>query len=167
MDIKEWDNVKHGLLVGNYDLTLDEKYRLLIPSDIRRAIDKERDGEGFYIITGINKKPWIYSEKVYDELSEDRRSQVFPGAQSRKLDALSYGQAQYLTIDKQHRVLIPEKYRKRAGIEHDITLVGMRDHCELWLRHEWTAYELELEKYLEELESGSAQTPPAAANPAS
>ena len=40
-------------------------------------------------------------------------------------------------LDKQGRVLLPDKMLKRAGIGKDVTLAGVKDHMELWNRSEW------------------------------
>jgi MraZ protein len=44
-----------------------------------------------------------------------------------------------LEWDKQGRVLIPEKMRQRTALQKEVTLVGVRDHLEIWNRPEWEA----------------------------
>jgi MraZ protein len=41
--------------------------------------------------------------------------------------------------DKQGRVLFPDKFLKRSGVGKDVTLLGVRDHLELWSRTDWEA----------------------------
>ena len=48
--------------------------------------------------------------------------------------------------DKQGRVLLPDKILKRAGILKEVTLIGVRDHLELWNRADWEARREELER---------------------
>src|SRR2546423_4327574 len=47
--------LKHGLLYGSYELTIDEKNRLLIPSEIRRQLNPESNSDAFFLIVGINR----------------------------------------------------------------------------------------------------------------
>jgi len=43
-------------------------------------------------------------------------------------------------LDSQGRLLLNERLRKRAGLKEDITLVGVRDHIELWNTENWEQY---------------------------
>ena len=52
---------------------------------------------------------------------------------------MSLGMASRIEWDKQGRVLFPDKFLKRSGIGKEVTLVGVRDHLELWARSEWEA----------------------------
>jgi len=58
-------------------------------------------------------------------------------------ERMSFALASMVELDAQGRLLISEKLRKRAGLEEKITLVGVRDHIELWDTGNW-------EKYIEE-----------------
>ncbi len=48
--------------------------------------------------------------------------------------------ASKIELDGQGRILLNEKLRKRAGLKDDITLVGVRDHIELWNSEDWEQY---------------------------
>jgi MraZ protein len=43
-------------------------------------------------------------------------------------------------LDSQGRLLLNEKLRKRAGLKDNVTLVGVRDHIELWNTQDWDQY---------------------------
>jgi MraZ protein len=43
-------------------------------------------------------------------------------------------------LDSQGRLLLNERLRKRAGLKEKITLVGVRDHIELWNTENWEQY---------------------------
>jgi MraZ protein len=45
--------------------------------------------------------------------------------------------ASRLEWDKQGRVLMPEKTLRRTNVGKDVTLIGVRDHLELWNRGDW------------------------------
>jgi MraZ protein len=131
-------------LFGNYELTLDEKNRLLVPSDIRKAWNPE-DAESLVIVTGVNRKVWLYTEKFYEKMAEGMESELSPGAEKVLNDQLNFGTAQRLEMDKQGRVLIPEKFVKKGSLGREVTVVGIRDHVEIWNRSEWNAHEEDLE----------------------
>ena len=50
---------------GEFDLTVDEKGRLLIPSSVRNQLDEERDGLSLIILIGQNGKHWFYTQSYY------------------------------------------------------------------------------------------------------
>jgi len=131
-------------LFGNYELTLDEKNRLLVPSDIRKAWNPE-DSESLVIVPGINRKLWLYTEKFYEVMAGQMESELSPEESNVEYDQLNFALASRLEMDKQGRVLIPEKLVKKGRLEREVTVVGMRDHAEIWNRSEWTAHEEELE----------------------
>jgi MraZ protein len=49
-------------------------------------------------------------------------------------------------MDKQGRILLPDKSLKRSNIQKEVTLLGVRDHLELWNRADWEARRQELER---------------------
>ncbi len=127
------------LLYGNYELTIDDKNRMLVPSEIRKQLVADRDGEAFFLVLGIDGRPWFYPERHYEALISRDPSQLTPAEEALSYDRMNLGLASRVEPDNQGRVLIPDKTLKRAGISKDVTLVGVRDHLELWDRAEWNA----------------------------
>lgn len=128
------------LLFGEFDLTIDEKNRLLVPSEVRKSMDVQRDGNAFFLVRGINGRLWLYPDRVYESLAAQAQSELSPGQELLEFDHLSYAMAHRLDWDKQGRILIPEKALKRAHVGREVTLTGVRDHLELWNRSEWEAH---------------------------
>jgi len=133
-------------LSGSFELTIDEKNRLLIPADVRKVIDPEKDGQGFFIVPGVNKRLWLYPEKQYETMAQKMESELAPEEDRLAFDMLNYALASRVDWDQQGRILIAEKVLKKANLGRDITLLGVRDHLEIWNRSDWTAFEEELEQ---------------------
>jgi MraZ protein len=131
-------------LFGNYELTLDEKNRLLVPSDIRKAWNPE-DAESLVIVPGVNGKLWLYTEKFYEVMAAKMESELAPEEDKVLNDQLNFGTAQRVEMDKSGRVLIPEKLVRKGRLEREVTVLGIRDHVEIWNRGEWNAHEEDLE----------------------
>ena len=131
-------------LFGNYELTLDEKNRLLVPSEIRKAWNPE-DAESLVIVPGVNRKLWLYTEKFYEKMAEHMESELAPEEDKVLNDHMNFGTAQRVELDKSGRVLIPEKLVKKGNLQREVTVVGIRDHVEIWNRSEWNAHEEDLE----------------------
>jgi MraZ protein len=131
-------------LFGNYELTLDEKNRLLVPSEIRKAWNPE-DAESLVMVPGVNRKLWLYTEKFYEVMANRMESELTPEEEKVEYDQLNFALAQRIELDKQGRVLVPDKLVKKGKLEREVTVVGMRDHIEIWNRSEWSAHEDDLE----------------------
>jgi MraZ protein len=125
------------ILYGEYELTIDDKNRLLIPSEVRRALDGQRDGEAFFLVVGVNRRPWLYPEKGYEALVARAQQELTPAEDLLAFDQMNFAMASRLEWDKQGRVLMPEKTLRRTNVGKDVTLIGVRDHLELWNRGDW------------------------------
>jgi division/cell wall cluster transcriptional repressor MraZ len=55
-------------------------------------------------------------------------------------ERVSFALASKVELDSQGRLLLNERLRKRAGLKDLITLVGVRDHIELWNNEDWERY---------------------------
>ena len=126
------------VLYGEYELSIDEKNRLLVPAEVRRALDVERDGEAFFLTIGENGQPWLYPERRYEAFVSQMESEMTPGEDRLAFDQMYFSMASKVDWDKQGRILVPEKYRVRTNLSRDVTMIGVRDHLELWNRTDWT-----------------------------
>ena len=137
--------MRHLVLYGNYELTVDDKNRILVPSEVRKKLDPDRDGEAFFLVTGRDGRLWLYPERHYELLVSRDPSELTPSEDTLAFDRLMLGLASRVEWDKQGRVLLPDKALKRAGIGKEVTLVGARDHLEIWNRSEWETERDQLE----------------------
>jgi MraZ protein len=129
--------LRHLLLIGEYDLGIDDKNRLSLPADIRKLINSDRDGDAFFLVLGRNGKPWLYPEKYYEQMVFQEEPEITPEEEQLDFDHINFALADKITWDGQGRMLIPEKTMRRTGLGKEITLIGSRDHLELWDRAEW------------------------------
>ena len=96
------------------------------------------DGGALYLVVtgGI---PWIYTERYYEDLANDVPADIAPGEDLLDFQRMKFGMASKVEPDKQGRILIPEKVFRNSGIGRDITMLGVKDHLELWNRADWDA----------------------------
>jgi MraZ protein len=129
--------VRTPFLYGEFELSVDAKNRLIVPSEIRRLIVPETDGDAFFVTMRSNV-PWMYPEKYYEQLvSSQIRPDITPDEDLLAYAQLKFALASRLDWDAQGRMSVPPAMLKRAGITRDATLIGMQDHLELWNRTEW------------------------------
>lgn len=126
------------VLSNEYDLTIDDKNRLLVPADVRKEIDPVDHGEAFFLITGVNRKLWFYPERYYEQLVARTTSpEMIPNPDQLAYDQLTFAMASRVSWDKQGRLLIPDRTLKRSGLGKEVTMIGVGNHLELWNRLEW------------------------------
>jgi MraZ protein len=125
------------VLYGEYELTIDEKNRLVLPAEIRHALDPERDGEAFFVVIGENKWPWLYPERCYEEMVAKISDVMTPGEDKLAYEQLRFSMADKVSFDKQGRLNVPPNCRRRTPLAKEITMIGVKNHLELWNRPDW------------------------------
>jgi MraZ protein len=137
---------QHVILYGEHELTLDDKNRLLVPAEIRKSLHPERDGQAFFLVVGQNRKLWFYPENYYGQLVSRSQQEITVDEDVLAFDQMHFARASRVEWDKQGRLVIPEKSLRRAELGREVTLIGVRDHLELWNRADWDAREVELSR---------------------
>ena len=128
------------LLTGEYRHVVDNKSRVLISNKLRSQIDVDEHGSNFYLVLGANGILCLYPEKYFEQIS----LAVAPGTtapdEAVAFERISFALASRVELDGQGRLLLNERLRKRAGLKDHITLLGVRDHIELWNSESWEQY---------------------------
>ena len=128
------------LLTGEYQHVVDNKSRVLISNKLRNQIDADEHGSNFYLVLGVNGILCLYPEKYFEQIA----LAVTPGTtapdEAVAFERISFALSSKVELDGQGRLLLNEKLRKRAGLKDNITLIGVRDHIELWNTENWEQY---------------------------
>jgi MraZ protein len=127
-------------LGGEFDQTVDDKHRVSIPAELRRGIDPQEYGENLIVLVGSNKKPWLYPDKYYRKLLSNFTPRAAPQKDLLRFDHFNVSMTFPVAVDKQGRLVLPDKIVKRTGVKGEVTVTGARDHIEIWPRAEWEAY---------------------------
>jgi MraZ protein len=160
MDSSSSSRFRPLFLIGEYDVTLDEKHRLLIPSDFRKEITDARDEKVLICTVGRNKIARFFPENLYRELLARRLTSVTTGQAEERFREAYLGMVFRLPWDQQGRVVIPEKIISRTSLGRSLTLVGNGDYLELWNRDAWEQRAQELIASLDEISDQQKDTPP-------
>jgi MraZ protein len=128
------------LLTGEYQHVVDEKSRVLISNKLRNQIDSEEHGSNFYLVLGVNGILCMYPEKYFERLVLSVAPNTTAPDEAVAFERMSFALASRIELDSQGRLLLNENLRKRAGLKDRITLVGVRDHIELWNSENWEQY---------------------------
>jgi MraZ protein len=128
------------LLTGEYQHVIDEKNRVLISNKLRNQIDSEEHGSNFYLVLGANGILCLYPEKYFEQIVLAVAPQTTAPDEAVAFERMSFALASKIELDNQGRLVLNERLRKRAGLREHITLVGVRDHIELWNNESWEQY---------------------------
>ena len=116
---------------------MDDKNRLLIPADVRRKLNPTDGQTEFVIKLGINGVPWIYSSSRWEQIASEGDIGMDPTVEQLNHLHFHYATTHQLEWDKQGRAVVPDPLLKMTKTGKDVTLVGSRDHLELWNRAAW------------------------------
>jgi MraZ protein len=125
------------LLTGSYSRTLDDKKRLALP---RRVRDQLGDPQVLFVSPGPDQCLWLFTQAELERLAERLDQSPATGAEARVFRRLYFAQTESVDVDKAGRVLIPERLVQLGGLRHEVVLVGVRDHLELWDAECWQQY---------------------------
>ena len=128
------------LLTGEYKHVLDDKSRVLVSNKLRSQIDSEEHGSSFYLVLGSNGILCLYPEKCFEKIVLAIAPEATAADEMVAFERMSFALASKIELDGQGRLLINERLRNRAGLKDQITLVGVRDHIEIWNAESWEQY---------------------------
>lgn len=126
------------VFAGHYEHAIDEKNRLSIPSKLRARWNRDRDGDGFYVVPGRQSGTlWLYTERHFEALSEFAESSLIPDQNQLDFDEIYFPLAEFVELDGQGRILLPDRMVRRSEIGREVVISGVRDHVEIWRREDF------------------------------
>jgi MraZ protein len=135
--------MQRPLLVGGYEFTLDAKNRIAVPARLRQAFT-----EGIYVTQESERclggySPDEFQRRLQEDVDVTTAGSVDRRDVKRRLAATAVF---FPELDRQGRVTLPAKHLEYAGINRDVTVIGVADHVEIWDRAAWTDYLAHLEE---------------------
>src|SRR5476649_2094433 len=125
------------LLTGTHPRTLDDKKRLTLPKRTREQVGEVTQ---LFVTPGADQSLWIYTKEELERLSAKLDQTPATNAEARKFRRLFYAQMEEVDLDRNGRILIPDRLVQFAGLEHEVVLLGIHDHLELWNAQRYQAY---------------------------
>jgi MraZ protein len=119
------------MFMGEYNHTIDAKGRIIVPSKFREAL-----GDEFVVTGGLDGCLFVYPNDEWMEFIAQLKN--LPGSkEARQLQRYFMAGAASCEVDKQGRILIPNKLRESAALEKDIVFVGVLNKIEIWSKERW------------------------------
>ncbi|MCP4266269.1 MAG: division/cell wall cluster transcriptional repressor MraZ [Candidatus Brocadiaceae bacterium] len=130
------------MFTGKYLHTIDDNSRLAIPSLLRKCIDEEKEGKGFYITPGLDKCLALYPPLQFKEIAKKITEPMFTNKKARNFQRLFFSMtSSVFTCDKQGRIIIPQLHKDYADLQKDVVIVGVMDKIEIWDSKLWDEFE--------------------------
>ena len=138
------------MLMGEYNYAIDEKGRLNFPARFR-----EQMGQVFVITRWMDNCLVAFPESEWQLICEKLQGKSM--VKTREIQRCLFAMATEVTPDKQGRVLISPSLRTHAGLQKDVTIIGVGRHAEIWDTAAWQEKQAgfgseQLEAAMEELE---------------
>lgn len=126
-------------LTGTWPRSLDDKQRLALPKRLR---DDFGEGElnALYAAPGTERSLVLYSPAGFQQLAQKIETLPAQREEVRLYSRLFYAQAEKMDFDSQGRVRLPERLIQLAGLKHEVVVLGVNDHAEVWDAEAWQAF---------------------------
>lgn len=122
------------MFMGEYNHTIDEKGRIIIPAKLRTEL-----GDNFVITRGLDNCLAIYTSDGWKNIIEQYKQLPNIGETRSFLRFIISG-ATTLEFDKQGRINIPSTLIDFAGLTKDCSIIGVGEHLEIWNKDRWNEY---------------------------
>ena len=137
------------MFMGEYNHSIDNKGRLIIPAKFREQL-----GDTFVVTQGLDGCLFIYANEEWEAFTEKLKQLPLTNLKARKFTRYFLAGATSCEVDKQGRILIPQKLRQSAGLTKDVVLAGVGSRIEIWDCDRWeenSTYE-DMEEIAENME---------------
>ena len=124
------ENSNQHAYAGTFRHFMDSKHRVTIPARWRQ----EGDEEQFYLMPSPDGI-FLYAlppSEFQKGLRDHQQRPAHPRAGPARFARHFFSQAQHCVVDRQGRLLLPDEFRRQAGLEAELVLVGTYDRFEVW-----------------------------------
>src|SRR5262245_57149141 len=125
------------LLTGTHPRTLDDKKRLALPRRVREQLGEPST---LFVTPGPDQCLWLYTQEGLEQLAQRLDQAPATDAEARVFRRLYFAQTEAVDVDRSGRILLPERLVQFAGLQHQVVLIGLRDHLELLAGRPWQEY---------------------------
>ena len=123
------------MFLGTYAPKLDEKGRIIMPARFAEEL-----ADGVVLTRGQERCVYAFPQAEFERMHESLRQAPLTSAQARGFLRVFLSGAHAEVPDKQRRVTIPAALRQYAGLEKDLTVLGVGTRLEIWDAAAWETY---------------------------
>ena len=120
-----------NMFIGQYNHTIDDKGRIIIPSKIRNDL-----GNNFIVTRGLDGCLFIYSNIEWENIINKYKN-LPDTKEKRNFLRVFLSGASICEYDKQGRINIPSSLIDYAKLSRECIIVGVLDRLEIWSKESW------------------------------
>jgi MraZ protein len=121
------------MFLGEYERTLDDKGRLILPATFRDALGSR----GAVVTRGLDRCVVLFPSDHFLHWREKIENLPLTSGQGRILKRHFYSGAAVANADGQGRVSIPSFLREYAGLTGAVIVSGCNTYVEIWDVQQW------------------------------
>jgi MraZ protein len=135
------------MFLGEYNHSLDEKGRVVMPSKFRAEL-----AAGCVVTKGQERCLYVFSVDRWQEEAAEVLKLPRTDRRARNFSRSFFASASDQTLDRAGRCQVPEPLRGYAGLTKDVTVVGVADHIEIWDTATWEGVASVADDYYADIE---------------
>ena len=116
------------MFIGKYDRSLDDKWRLVLPSGYRRAFEDAGGG----VLAPWDRCLALFPRNDFEAVMQRLLDKVSDGEADDDVARLFSGGAADVQLDAQGRFVVPEEHRTHAVIDREVKVLGLPNRVEIW-----------------------------------
>src|SRR5512137_3022968 len=128
------------MFLGQFEHTIDEKGRLIIPARYRELL-----AGGAFITRGFDRNLIVLTTPHFQRIYQNVNGMSMTDSAARDLRRLIFSNAVSVEFDKAGRILIPQFLRDTAELTDASLLIGMGEYFEVWSAENWHKQETRLQ----------------------
>ena len=125
------------MFMGEYRHNLDEKSRIVIPSNFRFELK-----DNCIIAKGLENCLYIFSKDEWNKVVSKLESLPFTKKDVRIFKRTFFSGASSVELDKSGRIVISSNLKEYAKIKKECVIIGAGDRIEIWDENEWNNFNL-------------------------
>lgn len=146
---RQWEKVGDIMFMGQYNVNIDDKNRLIIPAKYRNKV-----ANNLVIARGLDGCLSLYPQEKWDEIAEKLNKLPTSKKQARAYARALLSSASDVELDSKGRLNVPENLRELASLTKNCLIIGVGDYMEIWDENKWCAYNQDIDETFEEIAEG-------------
>jgi MraZ protein len=122
------------MFLGQFQHSLDEKGRLMIPARYRELL-----AAGAFVTQGFDKCLMVMTDLYFGQVYERINAMNLADPTARLLRRLILSNAYPIEVDKVGRILVPQNLRHAIELDGEAIVAGQGEYFEVWNPAEWSA----------------------------
>jgi MraZ protein len=134
------------MFMGEYQHSLDDKGRIIIPAKFRDAL-----GSSFVITRGLDNCLFVYPNEEWATMESKLKALPLMKSDARAFTRFFLSGATECELDKQGRANLPANLREHAQLTQQAVVIGVSNRVEIWSKERWDAYAKQSEESFDEI----------------